>query len=184
MRGWAPQHAGQQQAALRQARFFVRSIPVPRRRAAPSPRREPRPPAPCAVSTMAMPRKMKTPSPPPPMAAAMVAVPMVATVAMRSPATIEGTASGSSTCQRIWRGGHAHRDGGFAHRGVHAEDADQGVAQDRQQRVEAQRDDRGALADAADERQRHQKAEQRQAGDGLRDIGEAQAQRRAPGAPA
>ena len=34
----------------------------------------------------------------------MVAVPMVVTVAMRSPATIDGTASGISTCQRIWRG--------------------------------------------------------------------------------
>ena len=37
------------------------------------------------------------------MNAAMVAVPMVVTVAMRNPATIEGTASGSSTCHRIWR---------------------------------------------------------------------------------
>src|SRR5262249_18813081 len=55
------------------------------------------------VSTMEMPRKMKTPNPPPPIAAAIVAVPMVATVARRSPATIEGIASGNSTSRRIWR---------------------------------------------------------------------------------
>src|SRR5208283_3350462 len=52
----------------------------------------------CAVSTVATPRKMKTPNPPPPMAAAMVAVPIVVTVAMRTPAMIVGAASGSSTC--------------------------------------------------------------------------------------
>ena len=44
---------------------------------------------------------MKTPRPPPPIAAAMVAVPIVETVAMRSPAIMEGAASGNSTCQSI-----------------------------------------------------------------------------------
>src|SRR5438034_3543688 len=55
------------------------------------------------VSTIEIPRKMKTPNPPPPMAAAMVAVPTVATVARRSPATMDGAASGNSTCHRICR---------------------------------------------------------------------------------
>jgi hypothetical protein len=40
---------------------------------------------------------MKTPSPPAPMAAAIVAVPIVVTSAMRTPARIVRAASGSST---------------------------------------------------------------------------------------
>ena len=47
--------------------------------------------------------KINTPSPPAPMAAAIVAVPMVATVAIRSPARFVRIASGSSTSQRSCR---------------------------------------------------------------------------------
>ena len=47
--------------------------------------------------------------------------------------------------------GHAHGDGGFAHGGVDAQDSGERVAKNRKQRVEHQRDDGGALADAADE---------------------------------
>jgi hypothetical protein len=50
-------------------------------------------------STIERPRKMYSPSPPAPIAAAMVAVPMPTMVAMRMPATIDGSASGSSTSQ-------------------------------------------------------------------------------------
>src|SRR5579864_3135179 len=57
----------------------------------------------CALSTVEIPRKMKTPSPPAPIAAAMVAVPMVVTVAIRTPARIVRMASGSSTCHRTCR---------------------------------------------------------------------------------
>src|SRR5258708_748798 len=57
----------------------------------------------CAVSTVEIPRKMKTPSPPPPMAAAIVAVPMVATVATLTPASMVRMAKGSSTSQRTCR---------------------------------------------------------------------------------
>src|SRR6185295_11700577 len=55
------------------------------------------------LSNIAIPRKMNTPSPPPPIAAAIVAVPIVVTVAIRSPTTIDGIANGSSTCHRICR---------------------------------------------------------------------------------
>src|SRR2546426_7033824 len=55
------------------------------------------------VSTEASPRKMNTPSPPPPMAAAIVAVPIVVTVATRTPARIVRAASGSSTSQSSCR---------------------------------------------------------------------------------
>src|SRR5215469_11099060 len=57
----------------------------------------------CVVSTEAIPRKMNTPNPPPPIAAAMVAVPMVVTVATRSPARIVRAASGSSTSSKSCR---------------------------------------------------------------------------------
>src|SRR5205814_10224621 len=41
--------------------------------------------------------------------------------------------------------GHPHRDGGFEDRRVDAEDADDGVPDDRQEGVEDERDDRGTL---------------------------------------
>ena len=47
---------------------------------------------------------MYSPSPPAPTAAAIVAVPTPMTAATRMPATMEGIASGSSTCQSSWRG--------------------------------------------------------------------------------
>ena len=56
-------------------------------------------------STIASPRKMYSPRPPAPTAAAMVAVPTPMTAATRIPATICGSASGSSTmvssCRRV-----------------------------------------------------------------------------------
>ena len=120
---------------------------------------------------MAMPRKMKTPRPPPPIAAAIVAVPMVVTVAIRSPATIEGMASGNSTWRRICAGRHPHRDGRFPHRAIHPENPRQRVAQNRQQRVESERENRRAFSDAD---QRHEEPEQRETGDCLSDIRDAE----------
>ena len=121
-----------------------------------------------------MPRKMNTPSPPAPMAAAMVAVPIVVTVAMRRPAMMVGAASGQFHHAQNLPARHSHRDGGIAHHRIDAENSGDRVAQDRQQRIEHQRDDRGVLPDAADERDRNQKAEQREAGDGLADAGESE----------
>ena len=56
------------------------------------------------MSTIDRPRKMYSPSPPAPIAAAMVAVPTPTTAATRIPATIDGSASGSSTMNSSWRG--------------------------------------------------------------------------------
>ncbi len=55
------------------------------------------------VSTIERPRKMYSPSPPAPIAAAIVAVPTPTTAATRTPATIDGSASGSSTIHSNWR---------------------------------------------------------------------------------
>jgi hypothetical protein len=55
--------------------------------------------------------------------------------------------------------GQAHGNRRFAHRNVDAENSGQSVAKNRKQRVEHQGDDRGAFADAADERNRDQEAE-------------------------
>ena len=55
------------------------------------------------MSTEARPWKMNTPKPPPPMAAAIVAVPIVVTVATRTPARIVRAASGNSTSHRSCR---------------------------------------------------------------------------------
>ena len=46
---------------------------------------------------------MYWPSPPAPIAAAMVADPTPTTAATRTPAMIDGSASGSSTCRSNWR---------------------------------------------------------------------------------
>jgi hypothetical protein len=51
-------------------------------------------------STIERPRKMYSPRPPAPTAAAIVAVPTPITAATRMPATIDGSASGSSTSRK------------------------------------------------------------------------------------
>ena len=57
---------------------------------------------------------------------------------------------------------------------IDAQNSGQGIAKNGQQRVEHQGDDRGPLADAADERNRDQETEQGQTGDGLHHVGEAE----------
>ena len=49
-----------------------------------------------------------------------------------------------------------------------------GIAQNRQQRIDHQRDDRRMLPDAADERDRDQETKERQAGNGLADVSNAE----------
>ena len=56
------------------------------------------------VSTIDSPRKMYSPRPPAPIAAAIVGVPTPMTVATRTPATIDGSASGNSTRNSSCRG--------------------------------------------------------------------------------
>src|SRR5712664_4054420 len=71
------------------------------------------------------------------------------------------------------RAGHAHGFGGFEDGGVDAGEAYVGVAQDGEKRVEDERYDGGALADAADKRNRNQEAEEGEAGNGLENAGDA-----------
>ncbi len=123
--------------------------------------------------TMATPRKMKVPRPPAPMAAAIVATPMVMTVAVRMPARMTLRASGKRTRRRICVVGHAHGFGGFEDRGLDAAETDVSVAENWKKSVEDERDDGGAAADAADERNRNEKAEEREAGNGLKNAGDA-----------
>ena len=111
-----------------------------------------------------------------------MAVPTPMTTATRSPDKIAGTASGHSTChstcRRVMPIATAHSTTAL----VDPLDAGDGAAQDRQHRIQRQRDERGAGADAADERQRDEEAEERQAGNGLREIGESDDRSGQPGA--
>src|SRR6266702_2506344 len=71
------------------------------------------------------------------------------------------------------RAGHAHGFRGFDDGGVDAGEADIGIAQDGEKRVEDQSDDGGALAEAADEGNGNEEAEKGEAGNGLEDAGDA-----------
>src|SRR6266581_4262192 len=71
------------------------------------------------------------------------------------------------------RAGHAHGFRGFDDGRVDAGEADIGIAQDGEKRVEDQSDDGGALADAADEGNGNEEAEKGQAGNSLEDAGDA-----------
>ena len=113
---------------------------------------------------------MYSPSPPAPTAAAIVAVPTPITVATRMPATIDGSASGSSTRRNSWPGVMPSASAGFDQRRVDRAHAGDGRADDRQQRVEHQHGDRDPRPESADERQRQQEPEHRQARDGLGDV--------------
>ena len=69
---------------------------------------------------------------------------------------------------------HAHPGRRLEHRGVDLLDAGHGVAQDGKERIEHERHDGRAHADAADERHRDQEAEEGEARDGLGEVGEGQ----------
>src|SRR3989441_877402 len=72
------------------------------------------------------------------------------------------------------RAGHAHGFRGFDDGRVDAGEADIGIAQDGEKRVEDQSDDGGALADAADEGNGNEEAEEGEAGNSLEDAGDAE----------
>src|SRR6266571_3167784 len=71
------------------------------------------------------------------------------------------------------RAGHAHGFRGFDDGRVDAGEADIGIAQDGEKRVEDQSDDGGALANAADEGNGNEEAEKGEAGNGLEDARDA-----------
>ena len=114
-------------------------------------------------------RRSRSPSPPAPAKNASAARPTVVVTAIRSPAMISGSASGSSTRHSSWRSRQAHAAAGVARLGGHAVQAGDHVAEDDQQRVGDERDQRGRLA-AAGERQ--QQEEDRDARDRVEDAGD------------
>src|SRR5689334_1043403 len=110
---------------------------------------------------------MYSPRPPAPIAAAIVADPTPTTAATRTPATIDGSANGSSTCRSsclvvIPIAMPASRTAGSMPRSSRNRGAN-----DRQQPVQNQHHQRRAGADAADERHRQEEAEHREARNGL-----------------
>ncbi len=113
---------------------------------------------------------MYSPRPPAPIAAAIVTVPTPTTAETRMPATIAGKRQRQLHLPQPLHRRHPHRIRGLEDRRVDRAKAGGGRADDRQQRVQDQRDKRGAGADAADERQRQEEAEEREAGDRLHDA--------------
>ena len=126
---------------------------------------------------------MYWPSPPAPIAAAMVADPTPTTAATRTPADDGGQRQRQLDQPQQLARRHPHRHAGFAHRSIDAGDADDRGAHDRQQRVEHEHHQRGARADAADERHREQEPEHRQARDRLDGVGHAHERRGEPRPP-
>lgn len=80
------------------------------------------------------------------------------------------------------RVGHAHGFSGFQDCRIDTRKADVSIAENGKQRVEHERDDGGAMANAANERNGNQKSEQRQTGDGLEHTGDTQRYRAQSGA--
>ena len=79
--------------------------------------------------------------------------------------------------------GHPHRDAGLANRRVDPAESGDRCPHDWEQPVQNQHDERRARADAADERHGEEKAEHRQAWDGLHDAGDGHQRRRQARAP-
>ena len=75
-----------------------------------------------------------------PTVVASVAAPIVHTAAVRMPARITGAPSGSSTISKSLAPGHADAVGRLDHAGSIALDRGDAVADDRQQGIEAERD--------------------------------------------
>ena len=99
-------------------------------------------------SKRSIPEKISSPSPPPPMRKASGTVPTLMTSAVRMPARMTGRAFGQFDAPQDLPRLHAHAARRLEHvrgQGAHALVA---VAHDRQQRVEPQREDGRALADA------------------------------------
>ena len=109
----------------------------------------------------------------------MVAVPRLMTIDSRMPARMTGSASGSSTPDRRWRGAHAHALAPLRASAANLRQAAQRVLEDRQQAVEEQRDQRRRLAETDD---RHRQRQHRDRRKGLADIHEAARQRQELGA--
>ena len=113
---------------------------------------------------------MYSPRPPAPMAAAMVARPIEITAATRTPAMITPSASGKFHLPEKLAIGHAHAASGFDDGAIHALDAGVGVANERQQRVQREREDGEAVGTCADPGRGQKESEKREAGNGLDNV--------------
>src|SRR5580693_3060577 len=88
-----------------------------------------------------------------------------------------GEGERETDAQEDLRVGHAHGFGGLQDGRVDIGEADVSIAENRKQRVENKRDDRGARADAADEWDWNEEAEEREAGNCLKYAGDAEGDR-------
>ncbi len=99
-------------------------------------------------------------------------MPTPTTVATRIPARIAGSASGSSTLSQDLTRRHPHRRSALQHRPIDTLQPRHRRSHDRQHGVERERNQRRARAYPANERQRNEKAEQRQAWHRLGEVRE------------
>src|SRR6267378_6336110 len=86
----------------------------------------------------------------------------------------DGERERKTDAEKNLRARHTHGFGGFEDGGIDGGEANVGVAQDGEKSVEDERDDGGALADAADERNGNEEPEEGEAGDGLENAGDAE----------
>ena len=159
-----PPRASSARARRRSARLAC-NTPSARSSAMASRAAPPHPTSTAAELRVCRPPKMKLPRLGCPTGVLSVAMPTVHTTAVRMPARITGSASGSSTREQALPGRHPHAVGGLQRGRVHADDAGHGIAQDGQHGVEDQRGQRRPEAERA--QQRHHQREQRQARDRL-----------------
>ena len=108
-----------------------------------------------------MPLKISVPRPPALTYAATTATLITVTAAMRSPATITGSASGSSTRRRISPRAHAHAARRVDDVRRHFADAGRDVADQDHQRERDHADDRVGAPEADDRDQQREERERR-----------------------
>ena len=107
------------------------------------------------------------------MAAAIVAIPTEATAATRTPPSRTGIGQRAARrAKRRWQGRHPHPEGRVGDAGVDPLEAEDRVLDDRQERIDHERGERRGLADPAAEGDQED-AEEREAGDRLEDVGQA-----------
>ena len=109
-------------------------------------------------SGTAMSAKIASPSPPAPARNTSAVSPTVVVTAIRSPAMISGSASGSSTRHSSWRGVRPMPRPASRASARHALEAGDHVAEDDQQRVGDERDHRRRLAAAGERQQQEEDA--------------------------
>ena len=105
----------------------------------------------------------------------MAAIPMLSNVATRMPVRMIGQASGNSISQQTLAGVEAHALGRLDDRSVDVFESDDGVAQNGQDRVHREGDDRAPVTDA-DRRDRDEDGEKSQRRNRQHDRGDSEDQ--------